>query len=201
MALHCTGLKHANKTPNTPFSDVHQKAANRNLENRLNSAFRCNRAAFILSLLLPKGVRKMLVICFPAPLNRCIIYEVKYPENFVEMLVGCWDMKTGESFPNYFSVYGRMLRITPPLTEKLKQMRYNMSVIYEAGETGRQHKSCQHSSILLRGLDGEPHQHSGALSNHLNAWILSFMKMLKHTGHQDDSTYFLSLFLPHMFHW
>lgn len=169
MALHFTDLKHANKNNCAPFSDVHQKAANRNFENRLNCVFRCNRAAFILSLLLPKGVRKMLVICFPAPLNRCIIYEVKYPENFVEMLVGCWDMKTGESFPNYFPVYGRMLCITPPLTEKLKQMGYNMSVIYEACETGRQHKSCQHSSILLRGLDGEPHQHSSTLSNHLNA--------------------------------
>lgn len=97
-------------------------------------------------------------------------------------------MKTGESFPNYFPVYGRMLCITPPLTEKLRQMGYNMSVIYEACETCRQHKSCQHSGILRRGLDGEPHQHSSTLSNHLNAWILSFTKMLQHTVHQNDFT-------------
>lgn len=97
-------------------------------------------------------------------------------------------MKTGESFPNYFPVYGRVSCITPPLTEKLRQSGYNMSVIYEACETGRQHKSCRHLCILLLGLDGKPHQHPSALSNHLNAWILSFMKMLKHAVHQGDST-------------
>lgn len=171
------------------------------LWNRLNCRWcQRDRAAFILTPLLPTGVREMLVICFPAPLNRCIIYEVKYPENLVETLVGCWDMETGESFANYFPVYGRVLSITPPLTEKVEvDYWYNMSVIYEASETGRQHKSCWRSSILPNGLDGEPHQHSSALSNHLNAWSLSFMKMLKHTVHHGDSTRFQSLFLLHMF--
>lgn len=104
-------------------------------------------------------------------------------------------MKTGESFANYFPVYGRVLSITPPLTEKLETTGYNVSVIYEASETGRQHKSCWRSGILLNGLGGEPHQYSSALSNHLNAWSLSFMKMLKYTVHHDDLTWFLTLFL------
>lgn len=85
---------------------------------------------------------------------------------------------------------------------------YNMSAIYEASESGRQHKSCWHSSISLRGLDVKPHQYSSALSNHLNAWSLSFMKMDKYAVHHDDSTWFhddstwfQSLFLLHVFQW
>lgn len=54
-------------------------------------------------------------------------------------------------------------------------------------ETGRQHKSCWHSGILANGLDAEPHQYSSALSDHLNAWSLSFMKMLRYTVHHSDS--------------
>lgn len=193
MALHFTDLKHSDKN----FYSTQwraSKGSKSKLWNRLNCVFRCDRAAFILSSLLPKGVGKILVICFPAPLNRCIIYEVKYPENLVEMLVGCWDMKTGESFANYFPVYGRVLSITPPPTEKLRETEYNMLVIYEASKSGRQHKSCWRSSILLNGLDVKPHQYSSALSNHLNAWSLSFMKMLKYTVHHDDSTWYPSLF-------
>lgn len=48
------------------------------------------------SSLFPKGLWEIF-ICFPAPLNRCIIYEVKHPQNLVEMLVGCWDTRPGES--------------------------------------------------------------------------------------------------------
>lgn len=117
------------------------------------------------------------------------------------MLVGCWDMKTSESFANYFPVYGRVLSITPPLTEKLEETGYNMSVIYEASETARQQESCWRSSILLHGLDGDPHQYSSALSNHLNAWSLSLMNMLKYTVHHNDSTWFQSIFLLHVFQW
>lgn len=71
-----------------------------------------------------------------------------------------------------------------------------MSAIYEASESGRQHKSCWHSSISLRGLDVRPHQYSSALSNHLNAWSLSFMKMLKYAVHHGDSTWFSVSFSP-----
>lgn len=114
----------------------------------------------------------------------------------------CWNVsgmlryETGESFANYFPVYGRVLSITPPLTEKLEKSGYNMSVIYVVSDTGRQHKSCWCSSISLNGLDGAPHQYSSTLSNHLNAWSSSLMKMLKYTVYHNDLT-----FLLHMFQW
>ena len=100
---------------------MHQKAASTNFHIRLKCVFVCVCVcvcAFTLSF--TQRSQEDVSYLFPAPLNRCIMYEVKQPENLVEMLVGCWDMKTGESFANYFPVYGWMLFVTPALTEKLK---------------------------------------------------------------------------------
>lgn len=76
-----------------PLSDVHQKAASRNVHSRLSCVFQCDRAAFFLFYFIKftflQRSQGDVTYLFPAPLNRCIIYEVKYPENLVEMLVGC----------------------------------------------------------------------------------------------------------------
>lgn len=80
--------------------------------------------SYIYISLHPEESGGRWLFVFPLHLNWCIIYEAKHPENLVEMFVGCVDMKTGESFANYFPVCGWMLFITPALTLESRHMAY-----------------------------------------------------------------------------